>query len=326
MTELRLPERGRAAGLLARLDTSFYQFADSLPFPLSALARQKGTYVGTSTGEAFAGVSTMNPGVTCTPWLFWELVEPLDDERILGVAEAGTLIVLASVLLDHLVDRQVERPGETVLLQQTLYQAGVSRFRARLPFDSDFWVHFERLEAEHFAGLAAELDVQSRPERFTLSNFASMVPGKFSPIVITRAAFTEVLGCRDLLVPIEASIKDLAVASQLLDDMGDWREDLEMGHLTYYMTRLAEPERWRSSHWPSEEELRQRIDADWLDLKYMGMVQEWLDKSVEATKGLGCQGWDDYLDGYRSLAEQHLTRYKARHMMRILDPVVKLSE
>ena len=108
--------------------------------------------------------------------------------------------------------------------------------------------------------------------------------------------------------------------------MGDWREDLEMGHLTYYMTRLAPPERWQASQWPSAEELQQRIDADWLDLEYMRLVQEWLDKSMEATKGLGCQGWNEYLDGYRDLAGQHLRGYKARHMVRILEPLVRPSE
>jgi hypothetical protein len=322
MTELRLPEHSRAAGLLARLDAAYFGFVDGLTGAPRTLARKKGTYVGTSADVPFEGVSTMNPGVTCTPWLFWELVETLDDERILAVAGAGTLVVLASVLLDHMVDGQAENLGGTALLQQTLFQAGLARFREAIPFGSEFWAHFERLEAEHLAGLAAELDVQSHPHRFSLSNFLTMVPGKFSPIVITMAAFAEVLGRGDLLAPIEASIKDLAIASQLLDDMGDWPEDLEMGHLTFYMTRLAPPERWRASGWPSAEELQQPIDAAWLDLEYMGIVQEWLDKAMEATQGLGCTRWNEYLDGYRNLAGQHLTRYKARHMMHILDPLV----
>jgi hypothetical protein len=322
MTELRLPEKSRAAYLLARLDTAHSRFVDGLPGRLRAVALKKGTYVGTSADARFEGVSTMNPGVTCTPWLFWELVETLDDERFLEVAGAGTLVVLASVLLDHIVDGQADYAGEISLLQQTLFQAGVARLRRQVPFDSEFWAHFERLEAEHVAGLAAELEVQVHPDRFSLSNFLTMVPGKFSPIVITMAAFAEVLGRRDLLAPIEASIKHLAIASQLLDDMGDWREDLEMGHLTFYMTRLAPPERWQASNWPSAEELQQHIDADWLDLEYMGIVQEWLDKSMEATQGLGCSRWDEYLDGYRNLADQHLRRYKARHMMHILGPLV----
>ena len=119
MTELRLLEKSRAADLLARLDRAYFHFVDGLPGPLRILALKRGTYVGTASDAPFEGVSTMNPGVTCTPWLFWELVETLDDERILGVAGAGTLVVLASVLLDHMVDGQAENPGGTSLLQQT---------------------------------------------------------------------------------------------------------------------------------------------------------------------------------------------------------------
>ena len=57
----------------------------------------------------------------------------------------------------------------------------------------------------------------------------------------------------------------------------------------------------------------------------MGIVQEWLDKAMEATEGLGCTWWNEYLDGFRDLAGQHLRQYKARHMLHILDPLVQPS-
>ena len=39
--------------------------------------------------------------------------------------------------------------------------------------------------------------------------------------------FAEVLGDRELLTLVEASIKRFAVASHMLDGVGDWREDLD---------------------------------------------------------------------------------------------------
>jgi hypothetical protein len=321
MTQLELPADSRAAALLARLDAGYFEFTNHLPPPLQELARERSTFTGIAGEEPFR-VSGMNPGVTCTPWLFWELVQDLDDDSILQLAEAGSLIVLASVLLDHLVDGQASRPGEISLLHQALYEGGWTKFRAILPAKSTFWPHFERLGSEHLAGLAAELDAQSNPQQFTFDNFVAMVPAKFSPIVITMAAFVEATGQRDLLAPIEASIKDLAIASQLLDDMGDWQDDLEKGHLTYYMTRLAPPEAWQASEWPSTEDLQARIDADWMDIEYMRMVQEWLDRSVAAVQELPCTRWLDYLNGYRDLAEAHSKRFKARHFLHIIDPIV----
>lgn len=322
MTQLKLPANSRAAGLLARLDGAYFRFAAQLPHPLSGLAHLRSTYTGIPGGAPFEGVASMNPGVTCTPWLFWELVQTLPGDRILQIAEAGTLVVLASVLLDHLADGQVEHLGETSLLQQTLFQTGVAQFRSCFRSNSSFWADFDRLEAEHLAGLAMEMDAQTDPGKFTWESFVDMVPGKFSPIVITMAAMTEALGRRELLAPIETSIKCLAIASQLLDDMGDWQEDLATGHLTYFMTRLAPPVRWKTDDWPSEKELQDCIDANWLDLKYMGMVQQWLDKSAEATRELGCSGWDDYLDGYRDLAGRHMRYYEAQHLIGIIEPIV----
>jgi hypothetical protein len=70
-------------------------------------------FIGTSLAEPHGGPSTMNPGVTCTPWLFWELTQDVEGEVLVEVALGGTLIVLASVLLDHLVDGQAAQPGVT---------------------------------------------------------------------------------------------------------------------------------------------------------------------------------------------------------------------
>jgi hypothetical protein len=322
VTKLKLPANSRAAKLLVRLDGSYFDFAARLPPPLSSRAHLRSTYTGNPGDEPFKGVSAMNPGVTCTPWLFWELVQALEDDLILQVAEAGTLVVLASVLLDHLADGQVEQLGETSLLQQKLFQTGISQFRSCFPSDSGFWSNFERLEAEHLSGLAMELEAQTDPGRFTWEGFLDMVPGKFSPIVVTMAAMTEALDRRELLAPIETSIKHLAIASQLLDDMGDWQEDLATGHLTYYLTRLAPLDRWAATEWPGEEELQNRISTEWLDLKYMGKVKQWLDSSEETTRELGCVGWDDYLNGYRELAERHMRYYEAQHLIRIIEPIV----
>lgn len=322
MTDLGLPEGGRAASLLARLDAAWFRFVAALPPPLHAGARRASTYTGVQPGQDFRGPSSMNPGITCTPWLFWELVCPLDDDSIVELALGGGLVVLASVLLDHLVDGQAERPAEAALLRQALFEGGSARFRARLAADSGFWDAFDRLGAEHVAGLAQELEFRSRPEPVDQEAFDGLVERKFSPIVITMAAFCHLLDRPQWLVPIEASIKHLAVASQLLDDVGDWEEDLAGRHLTYFLSLLAPPEAWRAPRWPAAGELRQRIDEDWLDIEAMARVQRWLDRSLQAVEGLDCPGWRAYLGGYRALAEQHLARFKARHLLRAIEPLL----
>ena len=323
MTSIRSTDGSRAADLLTRLDSAYLQFAGELPSPLRGLASERGTFAGTSAAEPFEVPSTMNPGITCTPWLFWELTRDVEDEAFLEVALGGILIVLASVVLDHLVDGQSARPGEASLLHQALYEGGAARLRATLPADSGFWAHFERLGREHIVGLGAELDSRANPGRLTFDDFVRAVSGKFSLVVVPMAAFVAVLGRGDLLGSIEASIKRLAVGCQLLDDVGDWQDDIAAGRPTYYMTRLAPPDAWRAPVDPSVEEIQGRIDAGWLDIKHMVVVQEWMGNAAESASSLGCTGWMEYVDGYRTLADEHMARFKARHLLRVLGPIVE---
>jgi len=130
------------------------------------------------------------------------------------------------------------------------------------------------------------------------------------------------LGRPEWLPPIEASIKRLAVASQLLDDLGDWEEDLKQRHLTFFLARMAPAEVWLGPCWPPADDIQQSIDAKWADIECMETVQEWLGASLEAAE-LECARWKQYLDAYRALADQNLTRHKARHMLRVIEPLVR---
>jgi hypothetical protein len=130
MTELRLPEGDRTAGLLARLDDAYIEFVSRLPPPLRDLYVRKTT---------FTGPSSMFPGITCTPWLFWETTRDVDDELFLQLALGGSLVVLASVILDHLVDDQVAQTAKTTLLHQALFEEGTAQFRAGMPPEHSIW-------------------------------------------------------------------------------------------------------------------------------------------------------------------------------------------
>jgi len=324
VTELHLAGEGRAARLLAQVDARWLDWAAGLPPRLRDLARRARTFQGTACGsEPFRGPSAMNPGITCTPWLFWEIAEPLGDGDVVSLAFAGSLVVLASVLLDHLVDGQADVPGDTALLHQALCEAGTARLRERLPGCHLFWRDLERLGAEHVAGLAAERQCQEHPEQLIFESFLSFVPAKFSPIVATMAAFVHAVGRPEWLPAIESSIKRLAVASQLLDDLGDWEEDLQQRHLTLFLARLAPAEAWAGPDWPVPDDIQRRIADQWADIECVEMVQEWLEASLEAARGLACARWQEYLNGYRALACQHLARSKARHTLRLIEPLVR---
>lgn len=326
MTHLKLPKDERAAVLFEALNERYFLFVSKLPTPLARLGERKGTYLGAPDEDPFAGIPGLNPVLASTPWLFWESFQDLEDEPFLMIAEAGACFVLASIIMDHLVDGQAAEPGLTALFHQALYEHGVTRFREVFPAQSQFWSHFERLAGDHLRGLAIEIDVQANPDQLNLDAFSAMAHGKVSPIVATIAALVQAVGKPRVLAPIETSLKHIAKASQLLDDVGDWEEDVKAGHLTYYLTRLAPPEAWGGEGWPELEWLRERIRAGWLDAENLQQVIAWLDQSLAAVEDLQCPAWVEYVEGYRTRANRHLTIAVGRHLKHTLAPLLGATE
>lgn len=322
MTRLNLPQDIRARELYQLLDTRYFHFSDRLPDPLDTLARRKSTFLGAAEVGDFDGVAGLNPVLASTPWLFWDLFSCLDDECFLDIAEAGMMFVLASIVLDHIVDGQAEPIEEVVLFHQALYGLGMGLYRKVMPSISPFWEHFERLAQDHLTGLSTEWKAQSSPFQISLENLFTMAYGKVSPIITTIAALAFASSQPGLLSPIAISLKHIAVASQLLDDVGDWEHDLEVGHNTFFLCQLFPSGRREGGEKPSLEELRVTVEKGWQDVEHLRMVMEWLDDCLDAVRDLECPAWVDYVEGYRTLTDENLTSILGHHLIHKLRPLV----
>ena len=318
MTRLKTPTDARALALLDGLDERYFEFAHSLPPPLYARALQYSTFAGRPSQEPLGGLSRMNAVITCIPWLFWESFRELRDDLFLEIAQAGALFGMASVLLDHLIDEQTESPGETALLHQVLYDAGVAGYRRVFTSDSAFWCQFDRLSDEHVSGMAIELSGRSNPSHLTSEAFYALASARIAPMLTVVAALAEELDEWNLLPIMEASVKPVIVAGQMYDDIGDWQEDFEAGRITYYLTRLIPLEAWQSAELPAAEEVQQSIDANWKDVEHLRLVIGWFDEALSALDDLECRAWMEYISEYRAAADQHLTMFVARHLARTL--------
>jgi hypothetical protein len=323
LNRLEPPANSRQSDLFQQLNQRYFDFARQLPIPLRQLGVSRSTFLGSESDQPFEGVRELNPVLAGTPWLFWETFSSLDDERFLQIAEAGTMFVLASIVLDHLVDEQAEEQEQMALFHQALYSHGISIYRSVFESSSDFWIHFERLASDHLAGLARELQAQLDPHNLAWEDLETMAHGKVSPIVVTIAALSEASRQPEKIYPVETSLKHIAVASQLLDDIGDWRHDLEVGHVTYYLTRLAPTGSSEPVGLPSIEEAQSRIDTEWIDVNHLEVVLDLLEDSIEAVREIDCPVWIDYVEGYRWLTNEHLTTAMARHLVQKLRPLVE---
>ena len=320
MTRLTKPPDARAAALLERFDERYLAFVHSLPPLLAKSAGQYSTFAGRPSEEPLEGLSRMNAVIACIPWLFWESFRQLRDDLFLQIAEAGALFGMASVLVDHLIDGQVASPGETSLLHQALYAAGVAGYRRVFPGTCAFWHQFDRLANEHLSGMTLELAGRADPNRLTPDAFYALASARIAPMITVVAALAEVSGQPSLLPPVEASVKAVIVAGQLLDDIGDWQEDLEAGRITFFLTRLVSPGAWLSGEMPPKEKLHQAIDADWKDVEGLRMVMDWFEKGLSAVHGIECSAWVKYVEEYHALTQRLLTASVARHLARSLRP------
>ncbi len=316
MNRLKPPTDARAVALLGGLDQRYAAFARSLPAPLAGRALQYRTFSGKPTEEPLGGLSRMNAVITCIPWLFWELYRQLPDDLFLEVAAAGALLGMASVLLDHLIDGQAESPGEAALLHQALYEAGAAGYRRVFSSDCGFWTEYHRLGNEHVQGMALELSAQTNPHLLTPESFPRLAGARIAPMLTVVAALAQAREDWSLLSKLEASIKPVIFAGQMYDDIGDWREDREAGHITYFLTRLVPPDAWQAPQWPSVEQLQQSIEAHWHDVEHLRMVIDWFDQGLAAVQDLECPAWVEYVTEYRVAADQHLTQFTARHVLR----------
>jgi hypothetical protein len=325
MDQLALPDSERANRLFDELEQRYAQYVQSLPNSIKDVANAKSTYLGAHVYGAFEGIASLNPVLAGTPWLFWEQFADLEDEQFLAIAEAGACLVIASILLDHIVDGQAEPPEQATLLLQSLRSHAFRTYQSIFPSKSPFWGHFYRLERDHMAGLGLEVRAQSKQSPVTWEILESTAHGKVSPIICTVAAMAVALERPEMLAPMDQSLQHIAVASQLLDDIGDWRHDHAVGHQTYFLSEV-DAQLGDNSDESDAEAFQAAIDDSWLDVDHIHLVMEWLDKSLAAVEGMSCQGWVDYVNGYRQLTDGHLNRAVARHLKRTVGPLVEESQ
>ena len=307
----------RARALLGTMNRGYFHFMDSLPPDLAQFARLRGTYVGAARGEEIRGLEELNPLISCSPWLFWEILESVDDLSFATVALAGACLSLSSGVMDKLVDGEAHPLHTFLLLYEGLSQHARRGFRDVLGSRPTFWKEFDRLGEEYWRCLAAEVAFRGSPSSLTLDAFVEFSGGKVSPIVVTIAAFAEMAGCGDLVPLIEQSFRMTFAAGQLHDDILDWHSDATSGHLTYFLTQLVPSGEWAET---SDRALaaEHHLEEEWTDVELFGEALNLYDQAIVCVRGLPCPSWEAYLKAYKARAEEDRRLAMARHLQRVV--------
>lgn len=304
----------REAWQWGELDRRLAAFLASLPPEVRAAGLRQSTYSGQDGDHPFGGIGPLNPVLVGTPWHFRDFFASVPEREFIGLAEAGALHVLASVVADHLADDQIEPRGSALRLHQALSRAAQERFRDIMGSQVDFWAAFQRSSARHAEALAVEMQLQRSGKPIPLSSLEAMAAGKVAPIVVTVASLAYRARREAILPSLEGSLAKIAVASQMLDDVLDWRLDLARHHRTHFLSRLVSPSRDSAVSWPTAEWVEGKMLAGWQDVEALEQVGQWMDESLSGLGDLECPAWRDYVDGYRRLTASHLNYAVATHL------------
>lgn len=175
------------------------------------------------------------------PYLLNDLFD-VPDDTLLQIEKGWMLLLIAYVMLDEIVDRQMPDIPAAPLVQQHLLLKAHEVFRAVFPAGDAFWRSYDALLHEFFTCLALEshyLDADAAP--YTYQRMQEVCTGKAAPLQIVATALAAVSGKPERAVLIRQVFDRLVFSDQLFDDAADWEDDLTAGRRTlpYVMAQQA---------------------------------------------------------------------------------------
>jgi squalene-hopene/tetraprenyl-beta-curcumene cyclase len=189
------------------------------------------------------------------PYLFLPAFSPIPAEAVRELALAGRLFASTVFLADAAID--AVRPGpptskdvlRTVALQHEAYRL----LHGRFDHGSPFWDQLQRLLSDW--ARACALEIVHRPGAGRKSEFTQSLASR---IAIDKAGLSKatVFGLAALagggpVLQLAQSIDGYNAGHQLLDDLLDWKADLERGQPTFLLTRLVSDAEWQSGQLPA---------------------------------------------------------------------------
>ena len=180
---------------------------------------------------------------------------PADEMRILALA--GQIFASSLVLSDKLIDRQYIELNVASLLEIQAKQFESYHLLYQIfPPNTTFWQRFRGYLSQYTEACLEENDFISgkRPwSEYTESVAIQSIRDRTGVAKTAIAGLVELAQEDKYLNQLEESISNFYVANQMLDDLLDWKEDIETGIPSLLLSRLID----KSPHQYSQEELEE---------------------------------------------------------------------
>ncbi|MCP3166852.1 class 1 isoprenoid biosynthesis enzyme [Myxococcus qinghaiensis] len=217
------------------------------------------------------------------PYLFQPAFRTLEPEPLRAMGAFVRLMASAIFLHDELADGDVPQSlvGQRTLRLMALQFEAFHLLQHHIPAAAPFWGRLRGYLVEH---ATASLDEQrfstrERPwSEYTEDVALAIVRGKNGMARVVAAGLVALAGDEHLLDPLEKTIDAFNVASQMCDDLMDWREDLRRGIPSLFLCRVVH-ERPRPAEPAELERQLQRVARE---LYYRGHASYVIRTALEA--------------------------------------------
>lgn len=179
----------------------------------------------------------------CYPFLFLPAFQPINPPHVRSLALAGRLFASAIFLSDRVLDGAPPKASEPhrTLQVLALYHEAYSVLQTLFPGNAAFWPLFQRYLADHTAACASEqqwVNEQQPWSTWDETTALATARGKNGIARATIAGLATLSERMHLLDVFTASIDDYNIATQLLDDLSDWKDDYRRGMPSLLLHRL----------------------------------------------------------------------------------------
>ena len=292
---------------IEQLNDVYFGFVQSLEPPLAQLARTPATFSRSRHAgdeQPFTCLGNLKLLDISLPFMLAEVFRISRDD-LFAIASSGMFGLFAVLLHDAMFDQQVPADPDRLLLQNLLYTKALSYLHVLFEPDSPFWRYHRAYFSEYFRAISAEREKHYRRiSAYDKAELYEIARGKCAPRKILLAAMA-VPDSKDVSKRIEtlaASFDAFGIASQILDDISDWKEDFSDRRFSYLLTRVitsrglesrikmdARPSLWEII------EMAVHVFGSGEPQILLDEAREWFKEASCRVEGLECPEWRQFL-------------------------------
>lgn len=173
------------------------------------------------------------------PYLFKDEFNGLGNDCLNKIAQSGIFCLENLLYIDRMIDNQSEFSINNIFQKNFLMNYATKILSTYFTYSSEFWIYFERYYQEYILAVTTEVKNHfNRLSTFEYNEFSMIARGKSALAKYPPTALAFLSDRKDRIPDFEKSLDIFAEAFQLYDDLRDWKEDFELKHFTWILTKV----------------------------------------------------------------------------------------